>query len=1616
MSLEPVTEGPELERNQPAPFQGFEWDPAKHPRGLDGRFSSLGGLARKLERSWDGFPFDARTGQGPKALDVPPERTPEGDFVVYHGSSRATARKIMQERTLRPDDIGRVGITTVPGDARTYGYLHRQGGPATVVQMVIDKNWLGQQLIEREYGGRGANQFLIRPPHGSAFGTKMTVPPEAIKGMVMMAELAVFEGADFRNEPAPFDPDLRFAFFRRAVRTVAAEPLHFAHFDPKELRDPATGRWMRVGGVVKAVKKALGPGSKVVYSDPAARLQHGVVAEKKGRNITVVSPSAAAVAIASSHGRRSDTEVLKSLARSGSALTFDQSGVMDEAQMSAQTAAVHRKMAAQIEKEVELGVRHPREIAAVDLHRAVAKELDKGTKITKAKAEAKDPLAVVRAGGAPLNAARIAACETEERPENADAVEANISKLAGNSKPVVRVPSDVVAPILRSGRLKSQFETETSMGLMDPSERADAEQEMFGLPQDTPPKLRPIYAYMDEDPTHPEDPDSDVSSYGDVKIVLKDSVRNRTTITCTDSLQPQYDDPIYPGATVRAPSKLTDPKWYSEAEEPGSFGGSDPAKWETLTPGEMGPPLYVEAQVHGGVSMKDVEYMRVPPESEGNDALMKAGWQPVMPQVETTAASQEDDSTILWYPPGASLPAGGLGVKVPGGEGVIAGTDPESGDILVRMPDGSSAWYDRDQVTNLAGEALLGAEWEEKLHPRWPKGTPGKGGKFMDKGEIASILKGLAGGFKPGDTAEGETGGRWEIVGPGSTAETVTAKSLRSGTIYRDVEASRLKKVEKPAGLPGGFKVGDKVTREGGGDWEVTGAGKATGTLRAKSGEGEIVEARPESFTKLAPARRSKKLTTGDRVVWDEPVAPDDPAMKQHHGVVTGTTVSGRSVTVREDGYVVERDVLTSRASHEVAAPPAAPKPRASTDYRKGDKVLYADPDSGRLKHGVVQSVKTTPEAWPGEGPMKVASVQIEDRPKGSALLPGLLSPGDIVTTAHGARLTVLGKGKRGGMKVQVKDEHGAIFDADGSTLTKVGAETPTIDIHTEGLLPESALSRMTPKDRREMAGIIRGEVRDGKRPATSYLAATLQESIADELDQQSMGGNALDIARNGGAPLNARRVAAAEANRPKNADAIAANLARCAANSQPVVRAPAGCLEAILNTGRLKSQFETHRSSGALNNDLRASAESEMFGYPTDMPDELRPIYGYMDEDITHPEASYAAGWYGDVKIVLKPSVRDRTTITLEDSLQPTYDDPINDWNGGRARSPAKLTDPQWYAGTPYQKEQPQKWVTMSPVGAPAAEMKGPEQYVEAQIHGGVTMDDVDYMRVARGGQSARILKRAGWQEAVPVHETEDMGDTVIFYPPGAAIDPTVATPGQARRVLVTRFNTGKLTDFQPGDYVYGGSGAGRVDEVSAEHKPDPPFADAWPAGAVHVVFDSGQGTWLPPEFVTHDVPKMTPPRKLITTPGTAIGSDFQTGDHVIWHGDAATIEQISHTGDITDLYIRFEDGQALTVDPKDVIHDEAKMTGVPPLPTAEEAGPGAASAATAASLEAAKGIRIGDPGFVPDPAFPPPEPGSAVGHYALGKVVAKNPDGTIEVELTDGRRVVVPATELSA
>jgi hypothetical protein len=171
-------------------------------------------------------------------------------------------------------------------------------------------------------------------------------------------------------------------------------------------------------------------------------------------------------------------------------------------------------------------------------------------------------------------------------------------------------------------------------------------------------------------------------------------------------------------------------------------------------------------------------------------------------------------------------------------------------------------------------------------------------------------------------------------------------------------------------------------------------------------------------------------------------------------------------------------------------------------------------------------------------------------------------------------------------------------------------------------------------------------------------------------------------------------------------------------AGGQPYRRMDLDHLLAALTQGRIKSQFETGKSSGYYGPPRRAETEEAVLGTPRNIRKSQRPIYGYLGaRDFLGLDAGPerpGAELYGDAVIRLRPPIRDRMTFTIGDSL-----DHPRDLQADRPGQASPRSYPIQPAGARLTAMQ----LIRSP--ADAAEnlwrIQNAFHYIEVQYHGGL-------------------------------------------------------------------------------------------------------------------------------------------------------------------------------------------------------------------------------------------------------------------------------------------------------
>jgi hypothetical protein len=198
----------------------------------------------------------------------------------------------------------------------------------------------------------------------------------------------------------------------------------------------------------------------------------------------------------------------------------------------------------------------------------------------------------------------------EQRAKTMKTLSENVSK----AQPVVAIETEDFLGVIKDGRFKTQHETRESNGAYKPALRKEAELAIAGVPLDTKSSERPIYGYLavqnDGKTANTSPYNSDkwnvnntgVGQYGEVRVVLKDSVRERTSYTIPDSLD---RNAIPQPLGKNSKTDLIKAGAYYDLSQ--SHGGYQRES-------------YAEAQVYGGVKLSDIKAVYVVPSKSYDDS------------------------------------------------------------------------------------------------------------------------------------------------------------------------------------------------------------------------------------------------------------------------------------------------------------------------------------------------------------------------------------------------------------------------------------------------------------------------------------------------------------------------------------------------------------------------------------------------------------------------------------------------------------------------------------------------------------------------------------------------------------------------------------------------------------------------------------------------------------------------------------------------------------------------------------------------------------------------------------------------------------------------------------
>lgn len=195
----------------------------------------------------------------------------------------------------------------------------------------------------------------------------------------------------------------------------------------------------------------------------------------------------------------------------------------------------------------------------------------------------------------------------EQAAESVDKVMESVrAELSDDStRVIIGVPMQVMGQFLKDGKIKNQFETGTSQGVMDTDFRGTFEQIVFGGEGDV------RYGYLDilGERRHAAHEENLSGQYGQVEFTLKADVKERATFSVEDSL-----DTWGNRDTPYLPTPIMDPQWEAFSfNDTAASGMMELSQSTDLT--EAGDNNYIEAQVYGPVTLDDVEKITVYPDT-----------------------------------------------------------------------------------------------------------------------------------------------------------------------------------------------------------------------------------------------------------------------------------------------------------------------------------------------------------------------------------------------------------------------------------------------------------------------------------------------------------------------------------------------------------------------------------------------------------------------------------------------------------------------------------------------------------------------------------------------------------------------------------------------------------------------------------------------------------------------------------------------------------------------------------------------------------------------------------------------------------------------------------------
>jgi len=214
--------------------------------------------------------------------------------------------------------------------------------------------------------------------------------------------------------------------------------------------------------------------------------------------------------------------------------------------------------------------------------------------------------------------------------------EPGISSFMGQAEILIQTKTYAISAIGESKKLKNGFQSGTSGVGKGKSgyrqTRKNHEEELHGIAQNTKAKDRPFYGYLE----HPDRAISEGAqtglNYGQVQMVMKPSVKSRSSYTVGDSLDDHGTYTRLTAGSVSDPIAMKESALFTQTPNEqryrhhnvgASANTSQAFQAKLANQTEFSPVRYAEVQIHGPVTLSSIKEVRIVPGTPLSEKALK---------------------------------------------------------------------------------------------------------------------------------------------------------------------------------------------------------------------------------------------------------------------------------------------------------------------------------------------------------------------------------------------------------------------------------------------------------------------------------------------------------------------------------------------------------------------------------------------------------------------------------------------------------------------------------------------------------------------------------------------------------------------------------------------------------------------------------------------------------------------------------------------------------------------------------------------------------------------------------------------------------------------------------